>query len=236
MAIDFQSLEPRSQRRLRLIFTNSLDSGAFLPSWFTLTCLDGSGMSPDVVAVLPVPGTPNGAELVLDADLVSGGLYEVEIAAGLPAVDLSTHALTTFQFRTAVKPISPSLETTEADLFGLFYGIDLAHNGDDFVEQANGDLASESGPAHMSATAKRGLLSSGLPWAPEWGARLREHVDAPITTLGRVRSAAVRYFRSDDRYQRADISPLDHANDGDAVLLVDYWLVGDVHQQVQVER
>jgi len=235
VAILFQALEVRGPRRLRLLFTNTLDSGAFVTSWFGVESLDGAGPDPVVKAALVVPATPAGVEIVLDEDLAQGGLYRLTIAAGVPATDASTLSLTTQDFRPASTPTPPSPEVQARDVLGYAYGVDLVHDGNDFVEQANGDLDWITGPENVRGAVERGVLSEGVPWDPSWGAHPRQFVDAPIPTLGLLRSAVVRHLQRDDRIQRSDAVPGQNDNDGSVSLDVSYDLIGGQNGQVTLE-
>src|SRR6185369_9525815 len=84
------SLEPRSLRRIRLVFSKTLAAAAFTStSYYSVTSVDSSGASPGVVAALAVPDSPYVAELAVSLDLAPGGIYTVA-TNGVPAMDAST--------------------------------------------------------------------------------------------------------------------------------------------------
>jgi hypothetical protein len=206
MSISLVTAIVRHERRLRLVFTNSLAAAAFTTlSYYTVTSVDGAAASPAVVAVYSVTNSPNVVELHLGADLVQGALY-VASAVGVPATDISTTPNPSeAHFRPGVERTEADLGTPAqvSDLERQLYGEDLVHDGRDFVETADGDLASSSGAPVVKADLRRALEASGLPWDPGYGLHGREYVDGPAVHLGRVPARAVEVMLRDDRVESA---------------------------------
>lgn len=194
----------KHERRLRLIFTNTLASGAFTSlAWYTITSADGSTGDPPVVAAYAITNSPNEVELHLGADIVQGALYAAS-AVGVPASDASaTPDPSTAAFRVATERTDADIGATQqvSGLERRLYGVDLVHDGLDFVEQADGDLATTAGRQVVKADLRRALESNGLPWDPSYGLHAREHVDAPSPTLARIPALAVEQLRRDDRVE-----------------------------------
>jgi hypothetical protein len=228
MAIEFQSVIVRQPTRLRLRFSNTLASGAFSTSWFTLASLDAAGADPEVSAALVVASAANELELVLTAPLVPGGLYEITVAAGLPAADSSTTAVASQVFRPPTPAAPPSPSVQQSDLMALVYGVDIVHNGQDFVLAPSGDLETVSGPENAKTAVVRRLLSDGLPYNPSYGGRAREFVDAPTPTLPAARGRLEAEARREPRVRSARVELTPNANDGDVTLRVNVELIGAV--------
>jgi hypothetical protein len=227
MAITFLGIVIRSQRRLRVLFTNTLGGGAFVTTWYTITNLDGAGPDVPVRAALVVPDVSNGVELALGQDLVGGSLYELDLAAGIPAGDLSTLPHTTSQFRPGEKQRAPSPDVSVPDIVAELYNIDLRFESGDFRETPAGDLATRTGPENVMAAAQRRAISNGLRWDQNYGGKPRRRVDAPSVTLPGLRGQLVRQLLLDDRIKKADATA-SQDNDGDAFIDMDVTMLGDV--------
>lgn len=206
MSISLVTAIVRHERRLRLVFTNHLAAGAFTSlGYYAITSVDGAAASPAVVAAYSVTNSPNVVELHLGADLVQGALY-LAVAVGVPATDLSTTpSPSEAYFRPGVEPTGADMGTPAqvSSLERQLYGEDLVHDGRDFVETADGDLASSAGAAVVKADLRRALEASGLPWDPEYGLHGRQYVDAPSVHLSRVPARAIEVMLRDDRVETA---------------------------------
>jgi hypothetical protein len=204
-----------------LFFTNNLAAGAYgSPAYYTVTNLDGVAVSPAVGAVFAIAGSTNGVELALRQELVPGALYRVT-ALGVPAVDLTvTGADAQHDFRPPSPPSTATTETPAHDVELALYGRDLIHDGDDYLETADGDLAVISGTANAEGAVRRRLLGSPLPWAPQYSPNAREFVDSvdakPLR--GRLRAQALR----DPRVKAAEAT----YDDSTSVFRVTVTLIG----------
>jgi hypothetical protein len=144
----------RHERRLRLRFDTELAPAAFRrASFYRVTNRDGRGASPDVSGVLVVGADLHQVELALASDLVGGALYEVA-ALDVPASDAST-ATGTIAVRPGEPTRAPSPVAAEDDADVLLYGVDLFHDGSDYVEAEDGDLATIGGEANLDAALLR---------------------------------------------------------------------------------
>lgn len=202
MSIDFLSVAIRHERRVRLVFSNALASGAFgapCPTFYSIVSLDGRGIAPALKAALIVPGSTNVVELVLASDLVPDALYEIS-AVGVPAVDLSvTPGGSTLQARFGRTFSHPNREPIRADRERLLYGSDLIWNGTDFEEAPNGDLARISGTANVTKALYHAIETAGLAWDPNWGAGARDFVDSPSLEAGSLRGTVTEQILRDPR-------------------------------------
>lgn len=200
MPISFAAVQSRGRRRIRLFFDNSLAAAAFTSlSFYTVTCDDGAGPSPNVLAAMLVANSPNVVELVLGYDLVDGGLYTVT-ANGVPASDGSTTATpSTAPFRLGEVRARPAERTEPNDALLALLGVDLAFDGD-FLEDASGDLASVSGVRAVLQQGQSAVESNGLPWDLSYGAKLRKYVDGSKMLLGRAADDAAQAMLKDDRF------------------------------------
>jgi hypothetical protein len=207
MALIYVAHEYRSPYRVRLRFDQALGSGAFVPSWYSLTSLDSLGADPTVLAALAVPNATDKVELALDIELAPGAAYEITVSAGVPAAAGPPLAADATDRLVAPRPRPRvSQETSQEDIQALIYGEDLRHNGDDYMENADGDLAGQLGVDNAVEALQRSAAGNGLPWDEEWGAKLREFVDAPSPTVGTARGSLVAAMLRDDRVRRADAS------------------------------
>lgn len=209
MAVELTSITPRGSRRLRLVFSNTLDTGAFgtpAPSAYVVDNEDGRGPSPAVVAALVVGGSANNVELALDGDLVQGALYRVT-ALGVPATDASTStSASDQQFRFGVAPEQADREPRSSDADLLLYGRDIVWTGDDYLEDADGDLATLSGIANAQSALRRRLLGAPLVWAPGYSPRAREYVDIPLSGMGTLRGRIEAQALADDRVKAVRVT------------------------------
>jgi len=201
MTIALTTAVVRHERRLRLVFSNSLGAGAFSTlAWYTITS-DGTAADPSVVAAYAVANSPQVVELHLSLPLVQGALYTVS-AVGVPAISgPATPNPSTTQFRVATERSDNDLgaHRKASDLERRLYGSDLVHDGNDFVEGPDGDLVKIAGLPVVKGDLRRGIESNGLPWAPTYGMHAREFVDAPAPMLDQIPGLAVAYVQKDDR-------------------------------------
>lgn len=219
MSIDLQTLLVRHERRVRLFFTNTLAAGAFSTlTYYTVSCQDGSGPDPNVVAAYAVTGNPVCVELALDQDLVDGGLYLFS-AIGVPAIDASVTPNTATQpARVALGQKVANVEpaATSDDRDALMYQRDLVWDGTDLVEDASGDLATVTGQTNVVNAIVRREMGEPLAWDADYSPRARDYVNAPNVTLDELRVAVVRQARLDPRIVQARATvaaPLDAAGE-----------------------
>jgi len=204
MTILLQALEVRHERRIRLVFTNTLASGAFgvpAPGGYSITCVDGSATPPGIQAALVVPGSSTVVELSFDAPLVRGSLYHIT-AQSIPAADTSTTATGTGQdFRWGFDTPPVNVEPNRRNKELLLYGVDLLWNGQDYQENAAGDLDRVSGAANVTKALNRAVECNpgDLLWDEEWGGAIREFVDSPSTAVGTLKGAISSQILKDPR-------------------------------------
>lgn len=213
----------RNERRVRLVFSGALAAGAFATTPYTVAGQDGAGTDPSVKAALAVSGDPNAVELVLGADLALGGLYLLTLTA-VPFTVLASFTGTQL-FRTAGTTDATNAEPETDDLDELLYGVDLVHDGTDYVEDASGDLASIAGIPNVKGALERRLKGDPLPWDGQYGAQSNEFVDAPIPSAPTLRGSLVAQARADDRVLTvtADLTAND---DTTATFTIDLTLIG----------
>lgn len=233
MALGFVNLLVRSPRRVRLLWDAALGGGAFSPSWFTFETLDGAGTNPNVVAALAVPSYPDQCELVLDNDLAIGGLYRLTIGAGVPPASGGTAPGYTRDFRPEGRPADPSPTLRLDDVIAELFQTDLLHDGKDFVEEANGDLAGVTGPENAKRAFARRLVSNGLAWRSDYGVKARRFVDAPEPTLPELRGRVAEQARRDDRIVRAAASIPGTQDAGQPIVNVDLEFIGGFFDSVR---
>jgi hypothetical protein len=207
LAIALQSLFIRHESRIRLIFSNTLASGAFgvpAPAAYVITNEDGLGVSPSVSAAMVVSDAPTNVELALSQPLVAGARYKVS-AVGVPATDLSvTPGGTEELFLYASRSQKDTREQTVIDRERLLYGVDLVWNGSDFEESATGDLARVSGTPNVTKALWYGVVAEGLPWDPDWGGKAREFVDSPSPAGVSLRGSVVSHVLRDPRVESVE--------------------------------
>lgn len=207
MTIELTGIVPKHERRVRLVFSSPLDASAFgtpAPAEYIIDNEDGRGVSPGVASAILVTSATDNVELALDTDLVQGALYRVR-TEGLLGVSGACTAASEQLFRFGEQPNQGNVEpkTNDADL--LLFGRDLVHSGTDYLENAEGDLASVGGIVNAQAAHRRRLLGSPLPWAPEYSPRAREYVDAPLPGIGGLRGRLQQQSMKDDRIEAVDV-------------------------------
>jgi len=234
MPVAFQNAVIRSPRRLRLLFSNTLAAGAFSTSFYSLESLDGFGADPPVNAALVVPDASDQVELSLQYELAPGGLYRLTVAAGVPAADLSVALAAELEFKMHVPRLGPSSGVSLDAMVRRVYQVDLVHDGRDFVEDADGDLATITGPQNAKkALTKRGP-ANGRPWNAEFGAYAREFVDAAPGTLPNLVGRLTQELRRDDRVVSAKVRVAQSENDGTEFMLVDVQFIDGVFDTITV--
>lgn len=231
MTIALTAVEIRSSRRLRLAFSMTLAAGAFTSAaYYSVASVDGAGATPSVNAAFSIPSNGHLVELSLDADLTEGVPYTVS-AIGVPATAGGgvTPAGSTLQFQLGV--VRQSLrqnDTAALDVWADVYGEDLRWDGEDFAEAANGDLDTIGGSANVRASVIRDCGSDGLPWAPEYGGKLRRFVDGPSVSIAEVRGICLKRALADDRVVQAaaTVVPPDLTDPGRSAVELDVALLG----------
>lgn len=206
MAIELTSINARHERRVRLVFSNTLAAGAFTSTaFYAIENEDGKGPSPVISQALVVPGSGTNVELALGSDLAEGALYTLT-ALAVPAADASVSTVAStqkFRFGVSAKSaVSQEAKARDGEL--LLYGRDAVW-AEDYVENPEGDLDSISGVANVQAAQQRRLLGAPLPWDAAYGAYAYESVDLPSaavgTLYGRLQSQAI----ADDRVRSAKV-------------------------------
>lgn len=234
MAIAFTALVVRHERRIRLLFSQTLSGAAFgvglaVAALYVVACTDGSGANPGISAAIPVAHTPNGLDLALNCDLVEGGVYTVTTNA-VPGADssVSSSDVETFTFGALAAP-SLNVESSQVDIGALVYGLDLVHSGSDFVETAAGDLDTVSGVPNVQGALNRRLIDEdGIPWDPTYGAKSADYVNGPAAQGSSLVGALRRQAIADDRVESATVKYLeDPENPGDEYFPVTIALRGD---------
>jgi hypothetical protein len=196
----------RHERRLRFRFDAELSPAAFQSTrFYAVTCTDGHGVSPPIAGALVVGADLHELELALGADLVDGASYEVRVA-GAPTSDGQT-ADGFARVRPGAQPTTGDADTDDADR--VLYGIDLVHDGGDYVESTDGDLATIEGLPNLEGAIARRLASDGLPWDSIYGAKPRRYVDGAVGALSTLRGALIREALNDDRVEAADATLAD---------------------------
>ena len=230
MSIFLQNVFLKHERRVRLIFSNSLAAGAFSTlSFYTFAVINGRGTAPNPVAAYPVIGNLTSVELVLDNDLAPGGVYSIS-AIGVPALDASTTDgtnITQFSFPINFNVV-PNVDTSTQDYGALLFGTDLVFNGTDFQVDQNGDLSTISGTPNAEGAITRRLLSNGLIWDPTYGAKARQYVDGVALGATSLRGALIQQSKADDRVKTATATLLSSDDPTNATFEVDVTLVGDL--------
>ncbi len=209
MPIDLIGIDVRSERRIRLLFSNELDTGAFglSPTLYTIESTDGRGVDPNVDAALVVPESPTLVELALDEDLVQSGQYTITVV-DVPAIDLSLTGTQSQGFRFGDPENTQNKEIGKRNWDLVLYGEDIIWSGVDFVENSSGDLSTSKGiPVVHKALLKR-AMASGLPWDPSYGARPSEYVDAVVGLMPTLRGALLSELKKDDRVKRVQVNLL----------------------------
>ncbi len=205
MTIALRQIEARSSRRLRLIFTNTLDTGAFglNPTLYSVTPSDASGGTPSIKAALIIASNPLAVELVLGDDMSSGAPYLVTITA-VPCTDASTATGTQRFFYGAQLATQHDTEPEVDNGEILLYGIDIIWSGD-FQETQSGDLARVGGSSNAVAALQRRVFANGLPYDRNYGPNARQFIDAPESAIGDLRSTLISQILLDDRVKKVDV-------------------------------
>jgi hypothetical protein len=234
MSLTLVAVFPRHDRRLRLLFSAALAAGAFTSTiYYAVASTDSAGANPSVSAAIAVPNEPNAAELALDPALVAGGSYTVTLTA-VPALAGGTCSDSdAFVFGAA--PTTTNVEPETDDTDELLYGVDLvwaqgADTGGDYVETADGDLATITGPQNAIGAVERRLRGEPLAWDPTYSARAYDFVDAPPGEAPTLRSSLVTQAREDNRVIDASCTvSLD--DEGNAIFDTIVQLVGNAPPQ-----
>lgn len=208
MTIELTAIVVRHERRVRLVFSSPLAGSAFgspAPVAYVITNV-ATAQAVAVSAAILVTSATDTVELALGADLVQGSLYRVTTLGivGADATSCTSASDQKFRFGEDPRQIDVEPKVLDADL--ILFGRDLVHTGTDYLETAEGDLASVGGVANAQAAHRRRMLGSPLPWAPEYSARARQYVDAPISSVGGLRGALQRQSLRDDRIQSVTVT------------------------------
>ena len=226
--VEFRHIVVRSARRVRLEFSSALAAGAFVPSWFTITCEDSETGNPEPLAAIAVPGLSSYLELALDRDLADAARYTLHIAAGVPAADASTVAATDQIFYAPAAQRAPSESLSADGLQKLIFQEDLAHDPATGHRLApDNDLATETGAPVVKSNITRGALSKGLPHRKGWGANLYDDIDMPAPMLATTRGKLERQARRDDRVAGCRVTA-EEGDDGVHYLVGEIELIGQV--------
>jgi hypothetical protein len=237
MSITLNAVDVVHERRVRLIFSRTLDTGAFgapAPAAYVITCLDSNGSDPGISAAMIITGNPSVVELALSTNLVRGSLYNIS-APGIPATDASvTDTPTDMEFRYGVNIPLRDVEPNQLlDRGALVYGTDLLWNGEDYQETASGDLDRVSGTANVTKALYRGLESQGLTWDQTYGAHVRDFVDSPSTASGTLKGAVAAQVLRDPRVKRAKVEIT--TDDEETYLVITPTLIsGEALKQVSI--
>lgn len=229
MSIALGAVVIRHERRIRAIFTNTLAAAAFTtPTLYVVTSVDGTAANPTVLEALVVPNSPEAVELALGADLVAGRAYQVS-AVGVPCTDTTVTPAGSIQ---TFNPPTPNqvagVEVGADDIQNLLYGVDLVHNGVDYVETSNGDLATIGGRSNAISALRRRAVAQGLPWNGAYGVKPRDFIDGPMLQRPQLRGRLILQMVADDRVDSVvNVSASQDATDVSAcVLSADVSLVG----------
>ena len=188
----------RSVRRVRCTFPSPLAPSAFTMAPWSIQCLDSFGSSPTINAVLLIPGQANCAELSLSCDLVDGSVYQITGNAVTAAAGAGMWT-GSVQWCTRQTPKAPSPEVNLSEVDAVLFGIDLAWASGDFVETAQGDLATIGGAENARTALVRRATSEGLPWAPKYGVKPRKYVDGSSLALPKILNTVTSQFLRDNR-------------------------------------
>ncbi len=204
MSIALVSLEVRQERRIRLLFSNTLSAGAYgapAPAGYSIESLDEATTAPTIGAALFVPGSSTVVELALNGPIIRGALYRIK-AEGIPAVDVTTTPLGSeltlrWGFSTKKVNVEPALRDRQR----LLYFIDLLWSGTDYQETATGDLDQVDGTANVTKALNRGVETNpgDLTWDVSYGAGAREFVDSPSELAGTLKGSVSAQILRDPR-------------------------------------
>lgn len=206
MAISLLSVFVKHERRVRLLFSNSVAGGAFTStSFYSVEELDGAAANPGVAKAIIVASSPQTVELQLDTDLVQGARYRFS-AVGVPAIDSSVTPSPSDAYATVGREQSAAAIGAKAATTALertLFGVGVARDGD-WLETPDGDLDIVGGIRAATLDLQRAVIADGLPWAPSYGFRARQEVDGAPASLLALRGRAIALMRSDDRIVAAD--------------------------------
>lgn len=211
----------KHERRIRLIFSDQLQAGAFVTSLYTVESVDGASGNPQVQLAMVVPSSPNVVELQLSLDLASGGRYRA-YAGNVPGATGNTPADEYTDFFVGVRDtntrqIAVTPAVSEDDK--LAFGVDMAWTGTDWAETPNGDLDTVAGLQCLKDDLAHRIGSNGLPWDTSFGLKPREYLDAPVVALPPLRGQVVTEVQKDDRVRRSEAT-LATDNTGTTVIVV----------------
>lgn len=196
----------RGARRVRLFFSGPLAMGAFSPNLYTVADSALSGPSPITVeAAFAIATDANAVELSVSADFVAGAAYTIT-GTSVPCADASLFTGSIQNEVAAPVLTPPNVEPAVSDLDLVLYSRDLAWDGQDFLEDATGDLLTTSGQPNWQAAMTRRMISSGLLWDAPYGAGADSYVDAPDIYQRPLAGALLAQARLDDRTSQASIS------------------------------
>lgn len=198
MTITLVSALARTSTRVRMIFSGALGAGAFVASLYQIGDVSLSQPGPTVKAAIAVANQTNQVELVLASALTPGDAIAA-YATNVPAADASlcTGAVTTFFGQ--VVTFTPDAEPEQNDADDLIFGVDLVHNGQDYVEDATADLATVSGLQNVQGANTRRVRAYGLPWDQTYGPRLDDYVDGPTVSATPATGLIKQNLLADDR-------------------------------------
>lgn len=213
MTTALTALAFRGTRRIRLLFSGALASGAFTSTaLYAVSSLDGVGESPSVEAVFAVTGSPGAVELAVTLDLAPGGLYQIT-CTNVPCADTSLYT-GSLQARTAQPTTgSANVEPSTQDVDLLFYGRDLIYDGNDIVEDPTGDLDTIAGRENWRGAMGRRMAGTPLPWDPTYSPDAEQYVDAPEPLQIPFAGQLLAQARQDDRTQSASVEIVQDPND-----------------------
>lgn len=79
---------------------------------------------------------------------------------------------------------------------------DLRRSGGGYADAGNGDIAILGGRRNVHAALLNRITSTGMAWAPDFGARAGEYKDAPTPAIGDLMARCLRAVQGDDRVDR----------------------------------
>lgn len=214
MSIEPLASQFNGARRWRLFFSGPLASGAFLTGPYAVS--DSIGPSPiSVEAAYAIASDPNAVELSVSADLCGGQIYTVTCTA-VPGTGGGGSFTGTFQDRTPLQVAAPpNVEPAQADIDLVLYSRDLYWNGQDFSEDATGDLVTVAGSPNWVGAMGRRMSFGPLKWARRYGANAYQYVDAPDAYQRPLAGALLGQARQDNRTATASVDVVQAPGDPD---------------------
>jgi hypothetical protein len=190
---------------VRLLFSGALGAGAFTSVSYYAVSSDIGPSPTNVTQAFAIGGTPNGVELAIDEDLAIGAIYTLTVTA-VPFADTSTctGAIYGSTAQPTTTPADAEPATSDVDL--LIFGRDLLHDGNDFVEDTTGDLATIEGPPNWKGAIGRRMASYGIKWDRRYSPRADLYVNAPDAYKLPLAGTMVAQAQADDRTKTANIS------------------------------